>query len=209
MSALRYSGEIRIRVTYRDSDGETYSDGTFRHPNGFYRCILTCGNERAKIIVGAPAFLSHAVDSSEAYDDVARAAIAFADDESGVWGERASYAADGSDWHVGRTLADAHASPLVSVLSIDAWADSEPRTWNWNAWYSVGKAPASLASRSPREVLRFMRDAGYLSKESRGRVAVEDDQYNLVIVDKNTRMPLFAIAYGEADESLTSEGNAS
>ena len=34
---------------------------------------------------------------------------------------------------------------------------------------------------------------GYASK---GRVALEDDGYNVVIVNKSTREPLFAIEYG-------------
>jgi hypothetical protein len=41
-----------------------------------------------------------------------------------------------------------------------------------------------------------MREQGYLSAKSAGRVAIDDDQYNVVIVAKGTREPLFAIEYG-------------
>jgi hypothetical protein len=82
MSTLRYSGDIRIRVTYHDRRFEdVYEDGTPRNPNGFYRCFLRASNNTTTIIVGAPAFLSQAVDSPEAFSDAARAAVAFADHE--------------------------------------------------------------------------------------------------------------------------------
>ena len=75
MSALRYCGEIRIRITYQDGPG-----------NGRYRCYLTAGDTRTRsttITVNAPAYLSHAVDSPEAFDNAARAALAFARDDRG------------------------------------------------------------------------------------------------------------------------------
>jgi len=43
-----------------------------------------------------------------------------------------------------------------------------------------------------------MRDAGIITRESRGRVAVEDDGYNVVVMARGTREPLIALAYGEA-----------
>jgi hypothetical protein len=88
------------------------------------------------------------------------------------------------------------ATRLVSVLSIDAWRDGDG--WQWNNWFKCGLCDVSVCDRSPRAILHYMRQAGYLSPSSAGRVAVEDDQYNMVIVDRHTRQPLFAIAYGEA-----------
>jgi predicted house-cleaning NTP pyrophosphatase (Maf/HAM1 superfamily) len=83
----------------------------------------------------------------------------------------------------------------VSILSIDAWRD--PQGWSWNNWYKVGTCDVSICDLSVREILRYMRSEGYLSATSAGKVAIDDDQYNVVIVNKNTREPLFAIAYGE------------
>jgi hypothetical protein len=112
MSTLRYSGEIRIRVTYLDHAKPL-------RPNGRYRCFLRGpGGMRTTIIVGAPAFLSHGVDSPEAFDDAARSALAFADHEDcdtpscdgsrcDTWSRHTAWNADGSDRHVGRTLANA------------------------------------------------------------------------------------------------------
>ena len=81
------------------------------------------------------------------------------------------------------------------ILSIDAWRDNDG--WTWNNWFNVGtfEAPESTLD-SPRKLLAYMREAGYLSDASKGRVSIEDDQYNVVICDRNTSEPLFAIEYG-------------
>jgi hypothetical protein len=69
MSAIRYTGQITIRVTYVDA-------------RGAYRCALRGpDNMRHTIYVTAPVASRIAVDSSEAFDYAARAAVAFADDE--------------------------------------------------------------------------------------------------------------------------------
>lgn len=64
-----------MRVTYRDPKPGSHLR------NGDYKVTLSSGGRRKVIYVGAPAFLSHAVDSPKAYDEAAQAAIAFADDE--------------------------------------------------------------------------------------------------------------------------------
>lgn len=84
----------------------------------------------------------------------------------------------------------------MRILSIDAWRD--PDGWQWNNWHSVGEFPNTLADTldKPRALFSWLRENGYLSAESRGRVALDDDQYNVVIIDKDTREPLFALEYG-------------
>jgi len=83
---------------------------------------------------------------------------------------------------------------LCKVLSIDAWRDGD-HGWFWNQWFSAGKFNLEEGETN-RSILRKMRDGGWLADASKGKVAVEDDQYNLVIVAKGTREPLFAIEYG-------------
>ncbi len=78
------------------------------------------------------------------------------------------------------------------VLSIDAWVDSE-EGWTWNAWYNVGEITIDI-DREPEYVLDRMMSEGFIRDPS--LADVEDDQYNLVIVDKLTREPVFAIEYG-------------
>lgn len=86
----------------------------------------------------------------------------------------------------------------INILSIDAWREPEGG-WTWNAWHRVGAMPVTefeAIADSPRKLFRRLRDAGMLSEGSKGRVACEDDGYNVVIVNKSTREPLYAIEYG-------------
>ena len=85
----------------------------------------------------------------------------------------------------------------LNVLSIDAWNDGDG-CWTWNNWVRVGDAPFDAMNWKPRQVLKYLReDIGLLSAASKGRLAVEDDQFNLVIVEKRSRRPLLAIEYGQ------------
>jgi len=64
--AKRYSGDVTVTMIYRDRTND-------------YACRVASASGRATVLVGAPAFLEHAVDSREAFDGTARAAIAFAE----------------------------------------------------------------------------------------------------------------------------------
>lgn len=81
---------------------------------------------------------------------------------------------------------------IYSVLSIDAWADGGDG-WTWNQWFNAGTIDVDLAADSAA-ILQAMADAGYIKNPQLGDI--EDDQYNLVIVNKETREPIFAIEYG-------------
>ena len=78
------------------------------------------------------------------------------------------------------------------VLSIDAWAEGEDG-WTWNAWYSVGEIVVDIDG-EPEYILDRMKAKGFIRNPS--LADIEDDQYNIVIVDKFSREPLFAIEYG-------------
>lgn len=80
------------------------------------------------------------------------------------------------------------------ILSIDAWR--EDNGWTWNNWFHVGDFDLPQFLDSNRKILQFMRESGYLTEYSKGRCAVDDDGYNVVILDRATREPLFAIEYG-------------
>lgn len=81
---------------------------------------------------------------------------------------------------------------IYSVLSIDAWADGDDG-WTWNQWFNAGTIDVDLAADSAA-ILQAMADAGYIKNPQLGDI--EDDPYNLVIVNKETREPIFAIEYG-------------
>lgn len=85
----------------------------------------------------------------------------------------------------------------IDILSIDAWRYDDG--WQWNNWFRVAtlsREDFDILADSPRKMFRWFREAGMLGYASKGRVALEDDGYNVVIVDKSTREPLFAIEYG-------------
>jgi hypothetical protein len=80
------------------------------------------------------------------------------------------------------------------ILYIDAW--NSPDGWTWNNWHHLAMTdiPEQITN---RQLIRLARELGYLSDSSKGRVTVEDDGYNLVIMDRKTRQPFFAFCYGE------------
>lgn len=85
----------------------------------------------------------------------------------------------------------------VNILSIDAWRSCEGG-WEWNDWHRI-EADYLVAERvldSPRMLLAQLRRDGFLSDASIGKLAIEDDQHNVVIIDKNTFEPLIALEYG-------------
>jgi len=86
------------------------------------------------------------------------------------------------------------------ILSIDAWADCEPKSWNWNAWYIVGHIDHDKIPEKDCKVIRWLINNGFIRQDARRRVYVEDDGYNLVICARKDHMPLFAIEYGCSEE---------
>ncbi len=82
----------------------------------------------------------------------------------------------------------------LNILSIDAWRYDG--SWSWNNWHKIGTVDRALIDSTPRKLFRALRDAGYLSAASVGRVSVDDDGHNVVICDRATREPLFAIEHG-------------
>ncbi len=88
----------------------------------------------------------------------------------------------------------------LNILSIDAWACIEPKTWDWNNCFKIGSINKEDFEKlnTTRKVLKYMRDEGYLTDKSIGKCTVEDDQYNLVVCYKSNGCPLIAIEYGPA-----------
>jgi len=80
------------------------------------------------------------------------------------------------------------------ILSIDAWREREG--YIWNAWYDVGDIDVDAIHWNARKILKYFRDNGFLSEKSAGKCAIDDDYYNIVIIERSTRRPLFAIEYG-------------
>lgn len=68
--AIRRSGGLTIRIALQGADGRE---------GDRYRCSLSDGQNRQVIFVLPPRALTKALDSSEAYDEAAHAAISVAD----------------------------------------------------------------------------------------------------------------------------------
>ena len=79
------------------------------------------------------------------------------------------------------------------VLSIDAWGN-EDDGYEWNQWFNTGTIDLADLNASNDEILYRMEEEGFITRANKGDI--DDDGYNLVIVDKQTREPLFAIEYG-------------
>jgi hypothetical protein len=120
VSAIRYSGALRVRVTLEDVD---FTKGRASEE---YRCFVTLADrnhvavtqdgERARgVTVYVKAKLEPGsgigLDSPEQFDSVARAAISFAAHEGWPADEYAAMDQEYSGWYIGRTLAKAWPSP--------------------------------------------------------------------------------------------------
>lgn len=80
------------------------------------------------------------------------------------------------------------------VLSIEGWRC--PEGWTWNQWYKRGRVELTDSELdSSRKLLRILRERGILSWYSAGKVAIDDDGYNKVVVVRSTREPLYAVEY--------------
>ena len=85
----------------------------------------------------------------------------------------------------------------TKLLSVDSWHDGD--YWTWNSWHTIEEGIYLHESvlHSPRKLLRFCRDKlEILTSESKGKLKIEDDGYNVQIQKINGDC-LFAFCYGE------------
>lgn len=100
--ATRYSGELTIHVKWVE-------DVNVHPHNGFYdTSVIYKGRRVSTPVVRAPAHLTVAVDSAEAYDQAAGAALSFANDEEPEIGEQAAYSRSGASWYIARDKKKKH-----------------------------------------------------------------------------------------------------
>jgi len=90
----------------------------------------------------------------------------------------------------------------MNIFSIDAWNHGED-DWQWNSWYKCGEINQEdfETLKSDADFIQYFIDGGYIDKSyamisSFDLFTIDDDQYNIVIQDKETGEPLFAIEYG-------------
>jgi len=81
-----------------------------------------------------------------------------------------------------------------NVLSIDAWGNKDDG-YEWHQWFNAGTIEIALNA-GEQDILEAMIESGFITQTEGGEVEVEDDGYDKVIKDRETREPLFAIEYG-------------
>lgn len=89
-----------------------------------------------------------------------------------------------------------------NVYYVDAWRNPEGG-WQWNDWHRVGTCDAATVESfgyptNARRALKWFRDNGHTSRESAGKLRIDDDGHN-ICVTRRDGSPLFAIAYGELE----------
>ena len=85
----------------------------------------------------------------------------------------------------------------MKILSIDAWGNQEDG-YEWNAWYTVGNIDKDTFESldTDQKIADYLFENDYITSNNLDDMTIEDDQYNIVIKDKETDRPLFAIEYG-------------
>lgn len=87
------------------------------------------------------------------------------------------------------------------VLSIDAWAQEEENSWSWNNWFTNGSYDEKEHGILNEEnALKYFfqeyASEGVTWEQWQKEFEIDDDQYNLVLVRKESCKPLLAIEYG-------------
>lgn len=80
----------------------------------------------------------------------------------------------------------------MRVLYIDAWGNNEDG-WEWNSWYVIGDIDKEEFE-SVNDYKQWFIDGGYVNEKF--PLEIKDDGCNVVVCDKETSEPLFAIEYG-------------
>ncbi len=83
----------------------------------------------------------------------------------------------------------------LNIISIDAWRDADGG-WTWNDWHTVRTIELPASALTPRKLLNALRREGILTKQSCGRVAVEEthgEHFFCEVQAKNTREPLISV----------------
>jgi hypothetical protein len=68
------------------------------------------------------------------------------------------------------------------------------------AWYTVGeisKEEFEALAKEDRTIVQWFIDNGFLTSAALDKATIDDDQYNVVVCDVDSR-PLYAIEYGPA-----------
>lgn len=85
----------------------------------------------------------------------------------------------------------------MRVLSIDAWGNKKDG-YDWNQCYTVGTIDKATFEtlKTDKQVAQWFCANGFTTTSDMRSIAIDDDQCNVVICEKKSGQPLFAIEYG-------------
>lgn len=85
----------------------------------------------------------------------------------------------------------------MKVLSIDAWGNKKDG-YEWNNWFTVGEISKEDFEnlKTDKDIAIWFCENGFTVNSDMRQILIDDDQYNIVIIEKKTGRPLFAIEYG-------------
>ena len=86
----------------------------------------------------------------------------------------------------------------MTILSIDAWGNKKDG-YEWNNWHSIGEIEKTdfEALKTDKQIAQWFFEAGYTTSSDLRQITIEDDQYNVLLLEKKTQRPLFAIEHGK------------
>jgi hypothetical protein len=64
--------------------------------------------------------------------------------------------------------------------------------WTWNNMFTIEEDVYIDPKLTNRQLLKFMRESGWLSEQSKGKIRIEDTGYDIEIQNRNTYEPLYA-----------------
>ena len=84
------------------------------------------------------------------------------------------------------------------VLSIDAWGNKKDG-YEWNNWFTIGcinETKLNLFDKNKKEFLNELLKIGLINRSDLRITEFEDDQYNIILIDRKSKRPIIAIEYG-------------
>jgi hypothetical protein len=86
----------------------------------------------------------------------------------------------------------------MKILSIEAWANEDG--WSWNSWSVVGDISKRDFEKltTDKKVAVWMYDNDFTTTSDMRKILIEDDGHNVVLCEKKSRRPIYAIEYGNS-----------
>lgn len=88
----------------------------------------------------------------------------------------------------------------IEIRSVDAWRDPDGG-WSYNDSFVICREEVKNVLLNPditnRKLLKFLRDMGVLSAESKGKVRIHESWPYIEVQNKNTEEPLIQIYFDE------------